>query len=1121
MNTRELKIIIKADGSVAVEEINKVDQGLDDLGRETQKTGRDLDKLVRTILQTGNSLQKTSQETKKAKLSWADFATGVNQAWEILGKGKQLLAEGWDIASQGAKLQEAKSSFDDYTRSIGKNSDEILAKLKKASGGTIDDMGLITTASKAMSLGVTTDSDKMANLLEIARNKARLFGIGTNQAFEDIVTGLGRNSPLILDNLGIKIPAGFDEMTKGMSDADKTAKLLELTLVEGNKQLKEMGGLTNTNADEMRAFEAEVTNLKNDFGGLLSQGLRPVVYALRSDIIPAVRDVISIFTEWLNINEKIEKTLRQQGSAGVIATKRILVADAEKRREELGRLYQQSSRGFSSYDQQRIGLNYAGDRNASIEEIRKAIWSQIGNANIEIARLTKEIEKAKVDGLESIKEAQANEIRKAQFAAQNILKGLDSQQGQWKTLNFLSSGYLGDESLVQFQSSAKNAGEAAKVSGKSAKEAAEYYYSLASAIDAAYASGQKLPVSLNNAQAGMESLGDAALSFADNLRLSNPDWFRGELARIAKEAAEVANTFGDVKINADLFSEKSLANAKTTVQYLQKGIAGYLNLTVPSQTTSAWDQYGGNILSAIWSAGTDSDDKKQKQKLSGTIAEAVAQGFANADLSNFANSMGSVLSQVFSRSIAQNNPILNAAGGINFGNLGINMAAGFALDKLTGTGGIFGKRQEKFKAETLQAASDLRSQMGQAWVKSFETSIQPYLTYDHQRELAEGRYSYNGTQTGYSWSNSGGGWPFGDKTRTYNLIDQGASAALAKLTKAIENAEKYNRSVEMGYELQSAKGLDYQALVAQESAYRRAAANAYGGTYSLNWSDGGKDTADLAEAAHEIKMAAAEMARSLGQANADRFATVAGGFAKYAPWLNSIQTPGNAASGLRISMRGDGIFGGATSWQNFLQAPTTSQMSDLSSAQQYDAFAALQTSLMDRNIPSYLLDMVKQAGTAGYELEELRLTDPELYTERYLEQIEKQMSASEEVMRRQEQIFKDGAKSYEERVSALDLYEQSMASYHQSKLDKLRTEKQLEEQEKQLMAEARQAKMESALSLIGEVSQRGDRIMIIQAGDAATAIEELMIEFVDNPEVTAVLQSTLETTKAKARWNKY
>lgn len=92
---RELKIIIKADGSAAITEVNNLDGGIENLGREVEKTSR------------------------KAKAAWADFAMGVNQALEVVGKGKQLLETVMGFAKQGAQLQEARQSFDNYARSVG------------------------------------------------------------------------------------------------------------------------------------------------------------------------------------------------------------------------------------------------------------------------------------------------------------------------------------------------------------------------------------------------------------------------------------------------------------------------------------------------------------------------------------------------------------------------------------------------------------------------------------------------------------------------------------------------------------------------------------------------------------------------------------------------------------------------------------------------------------------------------------------------------------------------------------------------------------------------------------------------------------------------------------------
>jgi hypothetical protein len=513
----------------------------------------------------------------------------------------------------------------------------------------------------------------------------------------------------------------------------------------------------------------------------------------------------------------------------------------------------------------------------------------------------------------------------------------------------------------------------------------------------------------------------------------------------------------------------------------------------------------GGLFSAPGESAKDAI-KEIQQPLAETIAEAVQAGFANADFSDLSMTLGNILSTVISKSVSQSNPVMNAAGGINFGNLGINLATNFVLGKLTGSGGIFGGRKEKFKAETLQAAADLRSQMGAAWTKSHETSLLPYLSSSQKNDLAAARYGYYGTQTGYSWSDSGNGiWSA--KTRTYNLIDQGASAALARLTEVIENAERYNRSVEMGYELQSAKGYDYSALIAQEAAYRQAAANAYGGIQTLTWTDGGKDVADLAEAAHEIKMAAAEMARSLGAATGERNTQVAQGFAQYAPWLDNMYMSGGLPSSLRANILSQitGMVG----------------MDKLSTSQQYDAFSKIQTGYMDRNISPYLLDMVKQAGSNKYELEELRITDQTAYAEKYLEYIEKQMAAYDEVMRRQEEIFKNASKSYEERSAALAAFEQAQEGYYQTKLETLAAEQAAEEAVKAKQQEAdlrRMASMESMLSLAGEVSQRGDKIVILHGGDTSKAIRELMTRYEDDPEMVATLQTLLKVADDKARW---
>lgn len=1183
-NNRELKIILKADGSIAVEELNKVEKELTDLGKGASKTGKEVEKLDKELNKTGKDATEAAKKIDQAEKEIADLGKGatrtsqeierldksfikssddsnrfakalggmgsflrnagheikgvraelgeyslaINQSLELLGRFKRYADEVWEFAKQGAQLRAARDSFADYARSVNKSSTEILSKLRISSGGTIDDMNLVKSASLAMSLGVTQDASKMANLLEIARNKARLFGISTQQAFEDIVTGIGRTSPKILDNLGIRIPAAFEKMTEGMSDTEKVAKLFDLTLEEGNKQLRDMGALASNNADQMSALGASWKNMKGSSGELVSKVFSPVIAVL--DEIIAKADVaakelnILIDSATGAISGREEKNAYQSFTNSQLITQKSFLED--------------EIRSFYFANRTEDGSVTGGPipEEKSLEAIKK------------------EIERRKDDLIKVSKEA-ASEAS----AAINEVWGKFANK-----FNLNESLYdKAKRERLAAEKAGKDAENAKKKSGENEKEAerlaAERQKRLLQAAQIDADSQWKIL---------SQSVEDAALAplgkIVDEYELTGKKSIQGLLEGLEIGAASIAGAnvslsglnldklivedFKKVEAGADqmqkvieVASEKAIANlmaisAAAAGENNQGGIyaalmkvSGYaekipdlinkVKAEVVSEEVGDYNKLRYESIPTI-DVGDMGKEKTQKDKLSKIIAEAVSAGFANVDFSNFSQTFGNILSQILAKSVAQSNPIMDTAGKISWGNVGTNLAVSWAIGRLTGAGGLFGARKENGK-EAVQQAATLREQMGQAYLKSYETQNLAYLYGNggnaYLNQLNAGRNSYFGTQIGYNWEDSGNGiWS--KKTRTYELVDNGASAALKRLTDAIEAAEKFNRNVERGYELMIAQGNDFKALVEQSVVYQNANKYVLDGERGLSWTDGSKDSADLSESAHEIRVAAAELARQLGQATADRVSFTSEGFTKYAPWLNSIQTPGstrvNAGSGLRVSMRDLGLPYDTRprEYKNF------ADMDSLSSTQQYDAFFSLQTDFLDRKISTYLIDMVKQAGKSMFDLNSLQITDLDAYQTEYVGYLDKQMQAVEEVMRRQEEIFMDEAKSYEERTSALEIYERNMTSYHQFKLDKLRLEKQQQEEENRLIAEQRQAKIEAGLSLVGEMSQRGDRVVILQGGDVDAALTEYMAEFADNPEVLAVLRKAKTKMDATARW---
>ncbi len=218
-------------------------------------------------------VKKQKSITQRFKDSWLKIAAGA-------GVAALAISKAFNITKAAAKFQQSMQAAE---KQFGKSGDEIIKKLKEVSANTISNADLISAANKAMALNVTTDLDQMAKLMEVARIRGQAMGIDTTQAFEDIVTGIGRGSPLILDNLGI-ITKGWAEEAKAAGKAMDTQFILNKVLADGAEIIERAGGVTLTNAEKLQQFSAEVENLKLSIG----DALIPIVVDLLKVLKPIV-----------------------------------------------------------------------------------------------------------------------------------------------------------------------------------------------------------------------------------------------------------------------------------------------------------------------------------------------------------------------------------------------------------------------------------------------------------------------------------------------------------------------------------------------------------------------------------------------------------------------------------------------------------------------------------------------------------------------------------------------------------------------------------------------------------------------------------------------------------------
>jgi len=201
----------------------------------------------------------------------AEISKGITDKLKNLGTMAGVgmaVAEVYDLAKMGAGAERVGAAFREQ---FGVQAVAGLDKLRAASHGTISDLDLMLVSNKAAALGVTTDTETLSRLLEVAAVRGRAMGVSTAQAFSDISVGVGRLSPLILDNLGIVTGGEATYADYGRSIGKAASELTDMEKRQAllNKILAESVTLTRDSAEGYEQLAARMDNLKASGGKVI------------------------------------------------------------------------------------------------------------------------------------------------------------------------------------------------------------------------------------------------------------------------------------------------------------------------------------------------------------------------------------------------------------------------------------------------------------------------------------------------------------------------------------------------------------------------------------------------------------------------------------------------------------------------------------------------------------------------------------------------------------------------------------------------------------------------------------------------------------------------------------
>lgn len=149
----------------------------------------------------------------------------------FVGWGKSLLGTLSDSVDKSIELAESADGITQAFEKIG--TADYLKELRTATKGTVSDIELMKAAVKAKDFRIPLED--LGKYLSFAQLKAQQTGQSLDYMVDSIVTGLGRKSPMILDNLGLSA-AEIKEQTEKTGDFMKgVAKIVETNLAQAGE----------------------------------------------------------------------------------------------------------------------------------------------------------------------------------------------------------------------------------------------------------------------------------------------------------------------------------------------------------------------------------------------------------------------------------------------------------------------------------------------------------------------------------------------------------------------------------------------------------------------------------------------------------------------------------------------------------------------------------------------------------------------------------------------------------------------------------------------------------------------------------------------------------------------
>jgi hypothetical protein len=268
-----LTYTITADGSQAKQENAAVEAGLQRLQKSAQGLGPAMQQAGRQTSIFGQSIESLERKGSAAS-SVMGALTGTFGKFTAAGIAvnivNRLTGELAGLVDKGIRLGPVQQSFERLSASVSQNAGEMMQAMRRGTQGMVSDLDLMMASNKAVLLGLPVTAKEMGELAQTARTLGKAMGLDATQAFDNLITALGRTSPLILDNLGLtvkledankKYAAALGKTADELTEAEKKMAFYKAAMDAARQRTEDLGQTSLTASEFVKRAWTAVSDV--------------------------------------------------------------------------------------------------------------------------------------------------------------------------------------------------------------------------------------------------------------------------------------------------------------------------------------------------------------------------------------------------------------------------------------------------------------------------------------------------------------------------------------------------------------------------------------------------------------------------------------------------------------------------------------------------------------------------------------------------------------------------------------------------------------------------------------------------------------------------------------------